>query len=262
MKLYNKNYFTAGNINNKQILYGFFSKKGGCSSGNYYSLNCGLNTDDSKELVEQNIQIAKKNLGLKNQIIKFLNQTHSGRVEIIDKKNLNLTINADGSITKDKSIALSILTADCAPIFIFDRDNTFICSLHAGWKGCLNNIIQNALKKINQLNIESHKLIAIVGPCLGKKNFEIDENIKDIFINQNFQYEKFFLKNPEKNKNYFDMRGLINFQLQSHSVNKIFNVTFDTYFNKDLFFSHRKSTHNDSLPTGRMINIISFQDAH
>ena len=129
MKQYNKNYFIAENIKTNKIVYGFFSKQGGCSSGNHYSLNCGLNTYDRNELVEQNIQIAKKNLGLRNQVIKFLNQTHSGRAEIIDKKNLDLTINSDGSITKDKTIALSIITADCAPIFIFDKDNTFICSV-------------------------------------------------------------------------------------------------------------------------------------
>ena len=262
MKQYNKNYFIAENIKTNKIVYGFFSKQGGCSSGNYYSLNCGLNTNDRKELVEQNIQIAKKNLGLRNQVIKFLNQTHSGRAEIIDKKNLDLTINADASITKDKTIALSIITADCAPIFIFDKDNTFICSIHAGWKGCLNNIIKNTVRKINQMNINSHKLIAIVGPCLEKKNFEIDKDIKDIFINKNFQYEKFFSKNSEKNKLNFDMRGLINFQLQNYSVNKIFNVVVDTYSNKNLFFSHRKSMHKGFSPTGRMINIISFRDTH
>ena len=59
-------------------------------------------------------------------------------------------------------------------------DNTFICSIHAGWKGCLNNIIKNTVRKINQMNINNHKLIAIVGPCLEKKNFEIDKDIKDI----------------------------------------------------------------------------------
>ena len=83
-----------------------------------------------------------------------------------------------------------------------------------------------------------------------------------IFINKNFQYEKFFSKNSEKNKLNFDMRGLINFQLQNYSVNKIFNVVVDTYSNKNLFFSHRKSMHKGSSPTGRMINIISFRDTH
>ena len=69
-------------------------------------------------------------------------------------------------------------------------------------------------------------------------------------------------ENSKNQKTYFDIRALINFQLQKYSINKIINIAIDTYSNKDLFFSHRKSTHNGSLPTGRMINIISFRDAH
>ena len=82
----------------------------------------------------------------KLSVIKFLNQTHSGRAEIIDKRNLDLTINADGSITKDKTIALSIITADCAPIFFIDIKKEIICAIHAGWKGTKNNIIKNGVK--------------------------------------------------------------------------------------------------------------------
>ena len=42
---------------------------------------------------------------------------------------------------------------------------------------------------------------------------------------------------------------------------KIINIEIDTYSNKDLFFSHRKAFHNNSLPTGRMINLIGFRDS-
>ena len=59
-----------------------------------------------------------------------------------------MTTDADGSITKDKSIVLAIMTADCAPIFIFDSDCSFICSLHIGWRGCLENIVKTAVYKI------------------------------------------------------------------------------------------------------------------
>ena len=54
------------------------------------------------------------------------------------------------------------------------------------------------------------------------------------------------------------MRSLINFQIKNSKINNITNFNFDTYQNEDLFFSHRRSSHKDSLPTGRMINIIGF----
>ncbi len=260
MEKYKNNYFISNCIKTDKIKYGFFSKEGGCSTGNYSSLNCSKSSDDKKQLVNKNIYIAKKKLGFENHYIKFLKQTHSDKVEIIDKNNLNKTIEADGSITKDKKIALAILTADCAPIFIFDSDYSFVCSLHIGWKGCLTNIINTAVYKIIQMHIPTQNLIAIIGPCLNKKNFEVDENFYDIFINKDSHYKNYFSKESKRQKIYFDIRGLINFQLQRFSIKKIINIEFDTYSNKDLFFSHRNAFHNNSLPTGRMINLIGFRD--
>ena len=260
METYKNNYFISDSIKTDKIKYGFFSKKGGYSTGNYSSLNCSISSGDNKKLVYKNIEIAKKKIGFKNHNIKFLKQAHSDRVELIDKNNLNMTTDADGSITRDKNIVLAIMTADCAPIFIFDSDCSFVCSLHIGWKGCLANIVKTAVYKIIQMHITTHNLIAIIGPCLSKVNFEVDENFQDVFINKDLQYESFFSKNSKYQKIYFDIRGLINFQLQKCSINKIVNIPIDTYSNKDLFFSHRKAVHNNSLPTGRMINLIGFRD--
>ncbi len=252
------NYFVAEDIKTKKITYGFFSKEGGCSKGNYDSLNCSKNSGDNKKLVISNINIAKKQLGLENSKLKLIRQIHSNKVEIIDQKNINEKIFADGSITKNKNIALAIMTADCAPIFIFDLNCSFICCLHIGWKGCLNNIVKTAVKIFAK--ITSQELIAIVGPCLSKENFEVEEKFKDVFIAQDLNYENFFTIKSNQQKPHFDMRELINYQLQSCSVNKISNVDIDTYSNKHLFFSHRRSSHLCTLPTGRLINLIGFRD--
>lgn len=260
MQKYTKNYFITKNIEIDKIVYGFFSRKGGVSNKNYLSLNCSVKSGDNKKLVEKNIEIAKQNLGLVNHKLKFLKQTHSDRIEMIDNNNINMIINADGSITKNNKIALAVMTADCAPIFIFDSDYSIICSIHVGWKGCLKNIVKNAINTITQMGISCQKLTAIVGPCLSKENFEVDENFINVFKNKNLQYENFFSKNPKQKKPRFDMRKLINFQLQNHIIGKIEHVVIDTYSNEDLFFSHRKSSFKRTLPTGRMINIIGFRD--
>ena len=58
---YKDNYFVAENFETKKITYGFFSKEGGCSKGNYDSLNCSYNSGDNRKLVTTNINTAKKN---------------------------------------------------------------------------------------------------------------------------------------------------------------------------------------------------------
>ena len=254
----NNNFYIDNDINFKNISYGFFSKNGGSSKNNFSSLNCSYSSGDSLESISKNIKLAKKIIGLNRKKLKFISQTHSSDIKIINKENLKNKIQCDGSITLDKNIALAVLTADCAPIFIFDKNCSIICAVHSGWRGSLNNIVKNAITKIIELNYKRKNLIAIVGPCLSKENFEVDLNLKKLFLNKNIQYKKFFL--DYNKKLHFDMRGLINFQLNEASVSKIGNIDIDTYSNKDIFFSHRYSSHKGQLPTGRMINLIGFKD--
>ena len=249
-------YFKENKLKTDNINYGFFTKIGGISTSIYDSLNCSFNTKDLKSNVKSNIKFASKKLNFENKKIKFINQVHSNKIELINSMNIKKEINADGSITFDKNICLAILTADCAPIFIFDTKNSFICALHSGWRGCLNNIIFEALKKIKK--ISNDEIIAIIGPCLNQKNFEVNDNFKKKFLNKNPLYNYFF-KIKKNKKIYFNMRGLINMQLKDMSIKKIYNIKNDTYSESNLFYSYRRAIHNNQKFTGRMINIIGFQ---
>ena len=253
------NFYMHKKLNISNISYGFFTKIEGFSNDNYASLNCNYNTDNYKNMSQKNINIAKKNLGLGKSKLKFISQIHSNQVVVVDKNNFSTSVKADGSITQDKDISLAVLTADCCPIFIYDSDINFICCLHAGWKGCLLNIVGSALKQIQTMQSNVNKIFAIIGPCLNKSNFEVSFDFKEQFILQNSYYDKFFTYIDNAKKTLFDMRGLIQFQFNNNMINNVYNIDIDTYENEDLFFSHRRSNHNETLPTGRMVNIIGFK---
>ena len=254
------NYYIHKKLNISNIGYGFFTKNVGLTTDSFSTLNCNHNSDNDQNIVHKNINMAKKNLGLDKSNLKFISQTHSNKVAIIDKNNFSTSVEADGSITQDKDISLAVLTADCCPIFIYDSEINFICCLHAGWKGCLLNIVESALKQILTIQSNVNKIFAIIGPCLNKSNFEVSFDFKEQFILQNSYYDKFFTYIDNAKKTLFDMRGLIQFQFNNNMINNVYDIDLDTYENKDLFFSHRRSTHNQTLPTGRMINIIGFKN--
>ena len=238
---------------------GFFTSRGGISKGDFNSLNCSKSNDDKKNNVSKNIKIAINALGIKKKRLKLINQIHSNKIFFINNNNLNKDIYGDGLITENKNIALGILTADCAPIFIFDKKKSIVCCLHSGWKGALNNIVSKGIKKIKRKKIKSQNIIVIVGPCLGFNNFEVDKKFKLKFIKKNRSYQKFF-KSKNRNKDIFDLRNLINFQISKEGINNVFNIRKDTYKNSHIFFSHRRATHQNKIQTGRMINIISLRD--
>ena len=255
-----KNYFSSKKFINSQISFGFFTRQGGFSFKNFSSLNCSYSCGDQDIPVKKNILKAQKELSLEKKKIKFVNQIHSNKSVMINNKNFDDNFEADGLITKNKNISIAILTADCCPIFLFDNENTFISCLHVGWKGVYLNIIKNTLDQIIKIQPQVNKINAIIGPCLKKKNFEVDNDFKNKFLKINSRYEIYFSKNKKNNKIFFDMSGLIKFQLLGNKIVNIDDINMDTYDNESLFFSHRRATHLSQFPTGRMINIIGFNN--
>ena len=89
-------------------------------------------------------------------------------------------------ITKMRGVSLSVLTADCVPVILYDSRNKIIGCIHAGWKGAFKNIIKNTIHKIRKIS-SKNKIYASVGPCIGLKSYEVDIKF----------YKKFILKNAE-----------------------------------------------------------------
>ena len=249
-----KNFFF---IKKSGVKHGFFTKLNGLSKKEFKSLNCSTSNGDNKQTVLKNRLIAIKNLNLSKKKLILIKQTHSSKIIRINKGNLNQNLEGDGLITSLKNVVLGILTADCAPIIIYDNKNKFVCNLHSGWKGSLNNISEKAIKLFDKYQIKRNNLNAIVGPCLGVKNYEVDVNFQQRFINKNVKYKKFF-RYKNKKKFYFNLRALINYQLSELGLKKIYNINQDTYRKDNLFFSHRRTIHKGQKSTGRLINLISL----
>ena len=98
-------------------------------------------------------------------------------------------------------------------------------------------------------------LIAVIGPCLDKKNYEVKEDFFEKFIKVDKKNEFFFSKNYNKKYN-FDLRGFINQKLINLNIKNIENINIDTYSQKNLFYSYRRSCHNNEKNYGRCISVI------
>ena len=127
-------------IKYRTISHGFFDSKGGVSTGIYKSLNCGIGSRDKKKNINKNLKIVSKKISFKKKNLILLNQIHSNKFFLI-KKIPKIKLMGDGAITSKKNIALGVLTADCAPVFIFDPIKKVIAVAHAGWRGAYKKII-------------------------------------------------------------------------------------------------------------------------
>ncbi len=239
----------------KKIKHCFFSRKKGFSNGIYKSLNCGRGSKDKRKNINKNLNYVSKKMGVKNNRLLLMYQTHSNKVIIVDKKNLKKVIKSDAMITKVRGIALGVVTADCVPILIYDNKNDIVGCIHAGWKGAFSNIIKNTINKIRKLN-SGNKIYASIGPCIGKKNYEVDINFFNKFVSKSQKNKRYF-QNKNLVKKIFDLRRFVKDKLLEHKV-VVDHVNYDTFNDRNNFFSYRRSQKLQENDYGRCISVISL----
>ena len=184
----------------------FLIEKEVFSKGIYKSLNCGPGSKDKIKNIKKNIEKVCKKIGCNKKNLILLDQVHSNivhKVNKIPKKKLK----GDSLITNKKGIALGILTADCAPVFIYDPINNLISALHAGWKGAFKQIISKPIKKFKIKGSNLNDLIAVIGPCISKNNYEVKKDFLNKFIVKEKSNKNFF--NYKNNKIFFSLNDFI-----------------------------------------------------
>jgi len=248
--------FYSNNLkNNNHVEHCFFSRKNGTSKGIYESLNCGIGSKDKKEDVQKNLEIVAKNFKIEKKQLILMNQAHSNKVQVVENENNLERVEADAMLTKNNELALCVLTADCAPILVYEQDKKIIGCIHAGWKGAINGIIENTLKKLNQIGGNVKRLSVCVGPCISQKSYEVKEDFYSIFTKKSKNNDFFFFKN-EKNSFNFDLRGFVIKKFKDCGVSQIDNISLDSFAMKSEYFSHRRAKKLGENDYGRCISVI------
>jgi len=240
----------------KNIEHAFFNKLGGKSNGIFKSLNCGQGSSDKKENILKNLEAVSNKINSKSKKIVLLNQVHGNKFHYINKDS-KLNINkfeGDALITNKKNLPIAVLTADCAPILIYNEDKEMIAAIHAGWKSAYKGIVKKVVKFMIKKGCSPQNITAAIGPCISSNNYEVKEDFKKKFIKKDKKNIIFFKKTD--NKNYFNLNKYIHFQLESLNIRKIDIVNKDTFEAKNNFFSARRSISRNENDFGRNISII------
>ena len=237
----------------KQIKHCFFSRKNGFSKGIYKGLNCGRGSKDKKKNIKKNLFYVAKKMEVERNKLILMYQTHSNKVVEIKKGNYKKKVFADAMITKMKGFSLGVVTADCVPIVLYDLKNEIVGCIHAGWKGALLGVIKNTISKIKKISSDN-KIYAIVGPCIGKKSYEVDKNFYKMFLAKS-KNNKIYFSSKNKKKKLFNLRKFVTDKLIKAKI-KVDQVDRDTFTEKGNFFSYRRSCKLNQKDYGRCISAI------
>lgn len=180
-----------------------------------------------------------------------LNQVHSSEVYIYGKEIPKFYPDADGAVTKESLLYLSIRTADCVPILFSSFRDKVIGVAHAGWKGAIGGIISSTVENMVSLGARREEIYAAIGPCILCSSYEVKEDFYKLFLSKDRSSTDYFTSD----RSHFDLSGYVGKKLRESGLSKIDFCGIDTF--KDMnFHSYRR----DNFDRGRNISYIMIKE--
>ena len=236
--------------------HGFFTRKGGASSGVFSSLNCGFGSSDQTDMVAINRARVAEKLGMSANALVTVHQHHSADVVTIDAP-LSNAIKADAMVTASPGLALGIMTADCQPVLFADKTAGVIGGAHAGWKGALGGILEATVDAMVALGASKDNISAAIGPSISQKAYEVGPEFFDTFLAEDDTSARFFA-NGQDDRYQFDLIGYGLKRLRDTGISHAEWIGHCTYSDPDRFFSYRRSVHKKQADYGRLISVIAL----
>jgi len=220
------------------------TRVGGFSQAPFSGNNVGIHVGDDPCLVTSNRALLEPLLPAAPL---WIDQQHTTIVADNPLKCIEQSpIIADASFTKLANVVCCVMTADCLPLLLTDRQGTQVAAVHAGWRGLCDGIIENAIAKFNCVPAD---IIAWLGPAIGPRNFEVGSEVRQQFIQYHRADTNCFIQRGERF--LANIYQLATQRLTRLGVLEISGGDYCTFQQDELFFSYRRDGQ-----TGRMASMI------
>ncbi len=234
------------------IRHGFFTRRGGVSSGVYASLNCGLGSRDSAGDVRENRARVMKRLGGASLVSAY--QVHSDRAVIADAP-WDKAPEADAIVTATPGLAIGVLTADCTPILLADGQAKVVGAAHAGWRGARGGVVAAVIAAMERLGAARERIRAVIGPTISQAAYEVGPEFEAAFLDDAPENQRYF-RRLRDDRPHFDLPAYCRTRLEEAGVGAVEDLRLCTYEDESLFFSFRRATHRLDADYGRQISAI------
>lgn len=237
------------------VQHGFFTRKGGASSGVFSGLNCGYGSSDQHEIVKINRTRVAEAMQVDPSHLVSVYQVHSPDVVAVEGPINGQMPPADAMVTKTPGLALGILTADCQPVLFADKEAGVIGAAHAGWKGALDGVLEATMDVMEQQGATRGNITAVIGPSISQRAYEVGPDFFEMFLDHDRENARFFA-NGEGDRMLFDLPGYGLHRLRDYGVGTAEWTRHCTYSDPERFFSYRRCTHAKEADYGRLISSI------
>ncbi|MBU2959844.1 peptidoglycan editing factor PgeF [Citreicella sp. C3M06] len=234
--------------------HGFFTRKGGASSGVFSGLNCGNGSSDQSEIVAINRSRVADAMQVPLTHLVNLHQTHSAEVVTVSGPLDRQVPEADGLVSATPGVALGVLTADCQPVLFADAAAGVVGAAHAGWKGALGGVLEATVDAMLALGATRQGIRAVIGPAISQRAYEVGPEFFEQFLAEDPSYARFFAAGLG-DRMLFDLPGFGLYRLRDAGIAAEW-TRHCTYSDPARFFSYRRSCHDKEADYGRLMSVI------
>ena len=220
------------------VRHAFFGRKGGVSIGIYASLNAGTGSNDDPELVKENRRRIASAFGIEPTHLVGVHQVHSPNAVFIDAPWNGERPHADALVTTTPGLALSILTADCAPVLLADQQAGVIGAAHAGWKGAIGGVLEATVALMRERG--ARDITAAIGPCINQPSYEVGPEFEARFVDSDSANARFFALG-KGDRRHFDLPEFCAHRLAAAGIEHVDILPLDTCAVEDRFHSNRRA---------------------
>lgn len=237
----------------KNVIAGVTTRCDGVNHSPYANNNLALHVGDNADQVKANRFALDASLpGIKTW--QWLEQVHG--VTAV-KAPTGVESVADACYTDQANVVCAVLTADCLPVLLCNKQGNEVAAIHAGWRGLCAGVIENT---VMQMASKPEELLAWFGPAIGPAVFEVGEVVYQAFVDANCddinygdEIKAAFTHISEKNKFLCNIYQMAVIRLRSLGVSHVYGGQSCTMTDKDNFYSYRRKK-----ITGRMASFIYF----
>jgi YfiH family protein len=219
------------------------TRQGGVSAAEFSSLNLGDHVGDDPAAVAQNRIRLRHALALPAEPL-WLRQVHGTAVTVAGREH---PAESDAAVAFERGCILAILSADCLPVLLTDRDGTVVAAAHAGWRGLAAGVIEAVVR---QMHRDPAELMAWLGPAIGPRAFEVGEEVRQALLDADPLATDAFAPNA-RGRWQADLFLLARRRLDALGIPRIDGGGVCTYDDAVRFYSHRRDGR-----TGRMASLI------
>ena len=222
---------------------------GGRSKNNFANFNLALQINDEKNAVLANRELLLDQYNLPSAPV-WIKQVHSNIS--VNADIISSVVEADASYSNNIGTVCGVLTADCLPIFVSNKEGTIVGIAHAGWRGLVGGIIESL---IESFDCNGEDLIVHLGPAISQLSFEVGGEVKNQYLSKNQNFESCF--NFVNGRYYLDLYDAARVVLRDFGIGSISGGNQCTYNEPDQYYSYRR----DGKFSGRMAHLIWIESA-